>query len=122
MPTVWTTAPDLAQIKFHKNQTCPMMVKKPPSGRSHTPVEVEVDEIHYPTPCLLCYPDAPRAVSAHVVCRMCSPRAARPCVHNGGLMVYMPRVHRAPSLSSTQGDVYYRRQWVWPEVLRHYVN
>ncbi len=88
----------------------------------NTGVPVELQELDLASPCLRCYPDAPRATSVHTRCMICSPKATRPCQHNGGVRVPMKRVRRKQTLFQEPGEEFYSFRYVWPESAHNYVS
>jgi hypothetical protein len=113
MPTVYLASRNLKRVKFHRGLDCNQL-------RGVEPVAVDLAELPRPVPCRTCYPDAPRAVSAHRRCFICNPRSTRPCEHNGGVPVRMTRTRRKDSLVAEAGETYTRVDFVWPELARHY--
>ena len=113
MATVYTASQNLRRGKFHRDPDCRWLT-------GAEPVAVDLDELPRPSPCLTCYPDAPRAISAHRRCPQCNPRVTRPCGHNGGVPVHMTRIRRSNTLVADAGEAYTRVDYVWPEHARHY--
>lgn len=70
------------------------------------------------TPCRSCFPDAPRVRVRTPYCYACE--SAKPCAHNGGVMVKIPRVWRYGAALLEPGQVTYSRRYVWPHRAARY--
>lgn len=108
MPTVYRTQSGDRRVRFHRFPTC-----RRTRGSVLSPVEL--DDVEIPVPCLECYPDAPRPISAHRYCPTCNVSSVRPCAHNGGVRVLMTRVRRTTRMTHEAGEPYVRFDYVWPE-------
>lgn len=81
-----------------------------------------VDLRDYPhiAPCTQCYPDAPKVPrTQHSLCQVCSPSTARPCGHNGGVLVEIT-LHRKNTIRQSPDAV--RVGYVWPEDAWRYTS
>ena len=104
---------------FHVSMSCRWITIGQRAKRSSAPIHaVEISDIHGLSPCRSCYPDAPRARFLKRRCAECN--TAHPCAHNGGILVYTPRVWRKGSALLAPGTVTYRKRYVWPDVAHLY--
>lgn len=115
MPTVFITGRG-PKRKFHRTAECRELTKKTVTGV----MSVELRELDLPTPCLRCYPDAPRAESFHMKCPV--HQSYFPCEHNGGVLAETPYVIHRRTICHEPGDVVIRTKYVWPEHARHYIT
>lgn len=106
---------------FHSTPECRFIrlgqITKHSSAPTHA---VPINSISGLPPCKGCYPDAPRAKFIKLRCSKC--RSARPCAHNGGIEVLIPRVWRKGSALLPKGAITYRRDYVWPDQAHHYAR
>lgn len=122
MPGVYVTGSNAYRRRFHARPDCPQLTKGPASGSPQDVVQIDLDERDRATPCLECYPEAPRPRSAHRYCYTCDPGRVKPCEHNGGVRVWMTRVRSYQTLFTEPGDEYYQERWVWPEKAHLYLS
>lgn len=121
MPTyVYVRGENRSEQRFHKDEDCTQLTKRPARGEGRDLREVTLDELYWATPCRNCYPDAPRASSVHLRCEICNSGAIRPCAHNGGVLVKQLITMRRQTINYEIGDIVVRRKYVWPEHVRHY--
>lgn len=99
---------------FHATKDCWRVRAGQHAKSSTAPLRsLELKDLEGFSPCRTCYPDTPRVTTFH---RFCSEHgSARPCVHNGGVYVLIPRTWRRGSALNQPGDVTYRKAYVWPE-------
>jgi hypothetical protein len=121
MPIVYVKPSNPYRRRFHKSETCTQLTKGPANGEAREVHEIDLVDLEGASPCLRCYPDAPRAKSAHRYCYICDTGKIRPCEHNGGVLVYMTWTHRKGSLYRDPGDVFIQERYVWPEYASRYV-
>lgn len=105
---------------FHKTKDCYKIKKIPPRGERQKLYEVEIDDLRFQTPCLVCYPDAPRARSSRRYCKTCN--STRACAHNGGVPVPVERAWRKETVYHEVGETVTQTVYVWPEKVRHYIS
>lgn len=122
MPTVYLTKTNPYRRRFHRTPDCGKLAKRPPIGQRQKVEAIELSELSGELPCLKCYPDAPRAVSAHRYCYVCDPGKTKPCEHNGGVKIYMIWTHHTETFLSERGDQYAVSRWVWPENAARYLT
>jgi hypothetical protein len=116
MPTVYRSRVRRTGVRFHKTPDCVHLIRKPSRGNRQPVDALDLTEVEKPIPCEVCYPDAPKAVSAHQFCGICNTTRTRPCAHNGGIKVYLTRYRRKPSLRMNPGEEQSSYiKWVWPE-------
>jgi hypothetical protein len=113
MPTVFVRSVD--RPRFHRNQDCRHLTKPPPKGTAHPVRTVELAELIGARPCLVCYPEAPRAKVVHRSCRICPSKTLKPCEHNGGVLVTVLSQTNYISLLRDPGDPLRMEKYVWPE-------
>lgn len=112
MPSVFVTAHG---AHFHAVDSCAKIRAGQRATHSSAPLHsVPLTSIHGLSPCLSCYPDAPRARFFKRRCGQC--KSARPCPHNGGVLVYVPVVWRRGTNLLAPGTITHRRRYVWPDV------
>jgi hypothetical protein len=95
-----------AHARVHETPSCRILK----SYHQKRPLKlVGLDAISTPLFCRTCFPDAPRIKKIpHLPCDICSPNRAKPCEHNGGVLVVIKRHDSYPTSSN------YTR-YVWPE-------
>lgn len=121
MPTVYVTGTNPYRRRFHRDQECAQLTKGPALGESQEVEAIDLNNLDGVLPCLWCYPDAPRATSAHRYCYICDTGKVRPCAHNGGIRVFMTRTHRKGSLYRDPGEQFQQERYVWPERASKYL-
>lgn len=105
---------------FHGDPEC-RRIRCGQAARRSTGVSTVMvkDVAHTQTPCLTCFPDAPRVRSFHSYCDICT--TAQPCPHNGGVLVEVPRTWKTgSSLLLGPGERTVAVRYVWPEVAHRY--
>ncbi len=122
MTWVYVTGSNVYRRKFHASPECTQLTKGPATGSSRPVEKIDLGDLYPARPCKLCYPDAPVPRSAHRYCYTCDPGRTRPCEHNGGVRVFMTRVHRKGSLYRDPGEVFIQERYVWPERASHFVS
>lgn len=118
---VFVTESNPYRRRFHRSDDCSQLAKAPAVGVAQEILKIDLEEIPGVLPCLRCFPDAPRAKSAHQYCFICDPGKVRPCRHNGGIKVHMVRTHRKGSLYRDPGETFVQVRYVWPENASKYL-
>jgi len=118
---VYVTESNPYRRRFHRDESCSQLTKGPAIGESQEIVEISLDDLPGVLPCLRCFPDAPRARSAHQYCYTCDTGKVRPCQHNGGVQVFMVRTVRKGSLYRDPGETFTQARYVWPENASKYI-
>lgn len=104
---------------FHAAETCRWISLGQKARNSSAPTHaVQISSISGLSPCRSCYPDAPRIKFTKRRCKECG--SARPCAHNGGILVKIPVVWRKGSALIPKGAITYRKRYVWPDVAHLY--
>jgi hypothetical protein len=103
------------RLTFHKKAHCYQL--------SNGAEEVDVRDLPtYAVPCRSCFKDYVKPESVHRKCDICRPgKSAVPCEHNGGVLVYRKKIHRAPTWLSEAGEEYVQPCYVWPEHASKYL-
>lgn len=107
---------------FHRTPDC-WRIKAGQTGRNPSPIRKlssGADLIPRQAPCRTCFPDAPRTKVHTPYCHTC--RSRRPCTHNGGVLVKIPRVWRYGAALLEPGQVTYARRYVWPHRAARYLK
>ncbi len=107
---VYVADTNATRRKFHRSRDCRGLRRG-----EQTILEIDLNDRGVELPCLMCFPDAPRADSAHRYCYQCDTGKIRPCAHNGGVKVFMTRTHRKGSIYRDKGEVFTQERYVWPE-------
>lgn len=116
MPSVFVSAHG---EHFHAVKDCQWITLGQKAQRSSAPVHaVPISSISGLSPCKSCYPDTPRIKFFKRRCKEC--KSARPCAHNGGVLVKIPVVWRRGSALIPKGAITFRRKYVWPDVAHLY--
>jgi hypothetical protein len=116
MPTVYLRDSVDPTTRFHRDPSCYQLRKKPPRGTSPTLLAVPLETLNGPSPCRICYPDAPHLKIYKRYCYECETHLA--CPHNGGIPVIVRNVVHTPSLFMGVGEEWDSVRWVWPDRVR----
>jgi hypothetical protein len=106
---------------FHRDPDC-WRIRTGQTGKNPRPIRqlTFAELIPRHAPCRTCYPDAPRTKVHTPYCHTCE--SVRPCAHNGGVLVKIPRVWRYGAALLEPGQVTYARRYVWPHRAARYVQ
>lgn len=105
---------------FHRSPDCVQLQKRPARGTAKPIEEIDLADLNFKHPCLVCFPDAPRAKVVRRFCPKCNKGKPYPCAHNGGVRVTIAYKTSYVGLLRDPGDEVMRHAWVWPDKVHFY--